>query len=141
MRICDWSSDVCSSDLQSDWRRAMSENLAGDFRGAPNRPDRGKPADGPAVADLTDRYRAVRRLTETLAAPLSAEDQQVQSMPDASPTTWHRAHVPWFFETFLLNPNLPGYAVFDPTRSEESRVGKECVSTCNVQCSRIPYKK
>src|SRR3546814_9869867 len=116
MRICDWSSDVCSSDLQSDWRRAMSENLAGDFRGAPNRPDRGKPADGKAVADLTDRYRAVRRLTETLAAPLSAEDQQVQSMPDVSPTKWQRAHVTWVFETFLLTPNLTGYA-----RSEEHK--------------------
>src|SRR3546814_16291495 len=35
-------------------------------------------------------------------------------MPDSSPTKWHRAHVTWFFETFLLKPNLPGYAVFDP---------------------------
>lgn len=92
----------------------MSENLAGDFRGGPGRPNPGGPADGKAAADLTDRYRAVRRLTETLAAPLSAEDQQVQSMPDASPTKWHRAHVTWFFETFLLKPNLPGYSDFDP---------------------------
>src|SRR3546814_21131200 len=35
-------------------------------------------------------------------------------MPDSSPTKWHRSHVTWFFETFLLKPNLPGYAVFDP---------------------------
>ncbi len=60
------------------------------------------------------RYRAVRRLTEEIAAPLSAEDQQVQSMPDVSPTKWHQAHVTWFFETFLLKPGLPGYEAFHP---------------------------
>lgn len=56
----------------------------------------------------------MRALTEALAAPLSAEDQQVQSMPDASPTKWHLAHVTWFFETFVLAPYLPGYRAFDP---------------------------
>ena len=58
-------------------------------------------------------FRSVRAETERRAAPLGAEDQMVQSMPDASPTKWHRAHTTWFFEQFLLVPHLPGYRVFD----------------------------
>ncbi len=53
---------------------------------------------------LIERFLAVRELTERLAAPLSAEDQLMQSMPSASPTKWHRAHTTWFFETFVLRP-------------------------------------
>ena len=52
---------------------------------------------------LVAAYRRVRARTEALAAPLSAEDQQLQSMPDASPTKWHRAHTTWFFEAFVLS--------------------------------------
>jgi ergothioneine biosynthesis protein EgtB len=58
-------------------------------------------------------FRRVRAETEARAAPLSAEDQIVQSMPDASPTKWHRAHVTWFFEQFLVKPNDPSYRDFD----------------------------
>jgi ergothioneine biosynthesis protein EgtB len=71
------------------------------------------PADRDPAA-LARRYAETRRRTEALAEPLSAEDQTVQSMPDVSPTKWHRAHTSWFFETFLLEPHLPGYRVFDP---------------------------
>jgi ergothioneine biosynthesis protein EgtB len=64
--------------------------------------------------DLSDRFQSVRGATEALAAGLTEEDQCVQSMPDASPTKWHRAHTTWFFEQFVLVPNVPGYQVFDP---------------------------
>lgn len=70
-----------------------------------------------SVADLRCRYHSVRANSEALAAPLSPEDQVVQSMPDASPTKWHLAHTTWFFETFLLMPHLPDYRAFDPAFS------------------------
>src|SRR3981081_2649650 len=60
-----------------------------------------------------ERFRAVRAETERRAAPLGPEDQVVQSMADASPTKWHRAHTTWFFEHFLLVSHLPDYRVFD----------------------------
>src|SRR5688572_2340926 len=66
------------------------------------------------TAPTIEDYRRVRDLTEALAEPLSPEDQTVQSMADVSPTKWHRAHVTWFFETFLLMPNRPGYEPFHP---------------------------
>ena len=59
------------------------------------------------------RYSAIRRASRALAAPLSAEDCTIQSMPDASPVKWHLAHTTWFFETFVLVPNLANYKVFD----------------------------
>ena len=64
---------------------------------------------------LVDRYDQVRAHTETLAAPLSPEDQTVQSMPDVSPTKWHRAHVTWFFETFVLAPHEQSFSPFQDT--------------------------
>src|SRR5882757_4376268 len=66
-----------------------------------------------ARAAWREVFRAVRAETERRAEPLSAEDQVVQSMPDASPTKWHLAHTSWFFETFVLAPHAPGHRAFD----------------------------
>jgi ergothioneine biosynthesis protein EgtB len=62
-------------------------------------------------------FWAVRAHTERLCAHLTPEDQCIQSMDDASPAKWHRAHTTWFFEQFLLLPSLPGYAAFSPAFS------------------------
>lgn len=64
---------------------------------------------------LTRRFDEVRSHTEMLAGPLSPEDQTVQSMADVSPTKWHRAHVTWFFETFVLADNEDGFKPFQDT--------------------------
>jgi ergothioneine biosynthesis protein EgtB len=71
--------------------------------------DSGSPAQ-----DLVEAFLLVRNETERRAAPLTAEDQLIQSMPDASPAKWHRAHTTWFFEQFLLGEHCGGYKPFHP---------------------------
>jgi ergothioneine biosynthesis protein EgtB len=61
---------------------------------------------------IRSRYKAVRSATSALTASFSAEDQMVQSCPEASPMKWHQAHTTWFFETFVLRPFLKGYKPF-----------------------------
>ncbi|GAC70627.1 ergothioneine biosynthesis protein EgtB [Gordonia soli] len=65
-----------------------------------------------STSALASRFLGVRGLTDLLASRLSPEDQVPQSMTESSPAKWHRAHVTWFFEEFILRP-LPSYAVYD----------------------------
>ena len=67
----------------------------------------------PQPSSLADQFSAVRAQTEALAKPLTPEDCQLQSMPDASPTKWHLAHLTWFFETFILEKFETGFEPFD----------------------------
>lgn len=69
---------------------------------------------GSDVLDVSirSRYKTVRSATSALAASFSAEDQMVQSCPEASPMKWHQAHTTWFFETFVLRPFLKEYKPF-----------------------------
>ena len=68
---------------------------------------------GPKPTSLHDRLMETRRLSLTLAQPLSDEDQVVQANDDSSPTKWHLAHTTWFFEAFVLPRYLPGFHLFN----------------------------
>ena len=91
---------------------------------APSQPISSAPLGAPVEAsaslplecpELARRYAQVRAATEALAAPLSPEDQSLQSTDFASPTKWHLAHTTWYFETFVLaGLGGDGPAPFDP---------------------------
>src|SRR3546814_17966673 len=99
MRISDWSSDVCSSDLRTDHAfGALGRGQAGDM--AQRRPN-----------DLADAQMRRERREGVLEHDLGGAAEIAFLAPI------HRGDI-------------------DP-RSEERRVGKECVSTCRSRWS--PY--
>ncbi|MEO0560266.1 MAG: ergothioneine biosynthesis protein EgtB [Bacteroidota bacterium] len=67
----------------------------------------------PTTTTLADRFATVRAATEAFCEPLVTEDYVVQSMEDVSPTKWHLAHTTWFWETFVLSPHAPDYALYN----------------------------
>jgi ergothioneine biosynthesis protein EgtB len=64
--------------------------------------------------NLLEKYITVRKYTEELCKPLKTEDYVVQPIADVSPPKWHIGHTTWFFETFVLKPNMEKYEEFDP---------------------------
>src|SRR3546814_17220434 len=107
MRISDWSSDVCSSDLAALPQRPGGKHLCRLERD-PARPDR---TAGPRLGCRFDepgemaRLRPQRRAERQRALEMRAERQ------------------------FLGQPHRDGH----PPRSEARRVGKGCVGTCRVR--------
>ncbi|MEQ8471877.1 MAG: ergothioneine biosynthesis protein EgtB [Marinoscillum sp.] len=59
------------------------------------------------------RFQKVRKQTLKLVEPLEIEDFVVQPIEDVSPPKWHLAHTTWFFEVFVLVPNVKGYQLFN----------------------------
>ena len=100
---CPFACSSSASSPSSSQSASVSSSLA----------ERGAAATA-QFSELAARYAAVRAVTMRLAAPLSDEDCQVQSMPDASPAKWHLAHLTWFFETFLLERFECDFTAFDP---------------------------
>src|SRR3546814_14681784 len=98
MRISDWSSDVCSSDLLCNGVGTIST--------------------GESVPDLRDKF--------ILGAGASAAVRAV----GGTSTHTHALSVA-ITPTALTIDQIPAH------RSEERRVGKECVSTCRSRWS--PY--
>jgi len=68
--------------------------------------------DSDVRATLLARFDDIRNTTTGLTQPLAIEDYVIQSSPDCSPAKWHLAHTTWFFENFLLIPELRGYVPF-----------------------------
>lgn len=63
---------------------------------------------------LLSCYQVVRQQTLKLCEPLQLSDYELQAAEFVSPVKWHLAHTSWFFETFLLKPNIAGYQEFHP---------------------------
>ncbi len=64
--------------------------------------------------NLLQAYETVRQRSKQICGPLQTEDYVVQPIPDVSPPKWHLGHTTWFFETFILKPNVVGYQEFNP---------------------------
>lgn len=59
------------------------------------------------------KYKEIRSYTLELCKPLQTEDFVVQPADFTSPAKWHLGHTTWFFETFILKPNIPTYTEFN----------------------------
>src|SRR3546814_13816032 len=125
MRISDWSSDVCSSDLCCLDHQCRKRD----------KHDQRKISDGKPKAEAeagNGGTATTPRAGHTRPASLPCVHERARH-PVHSPVTsrceggWP-AHRPW------LSP-LPDQAA---CRSEERRVGKECVSTCRSRWSPVP---
>src|SRR3546814_19880551 len=99
MRISDWSSDVCSSDLR---RMTMPQ------------------------------YLSIHPLTRQAFAPygdvIEADPSTVRLINNGTTERFHRLGV----------TEAEGDGIIISIRSEERRVGKECVSTCRSRWSPFP---
>src|SRR3546814_14873829 len=114
MRISDWSSDVCSSDLFNHFWRAPSDEHPGDLlyiqgHGSPGIYARSF-MEGRITEPQLDNFR------------MEVDGRGVSSYPH-----------PWLMPEYWQTPTV------SMGRSEERRVGKECVSTCRSRWS--PYHK
>src|SRR3546814_13536685 len=115
VRISDWSSDVCSSDL-----------LARRPRHRPARPARGAALDPSAAMDRTPRRRRNRK-----RAPLKPCGHGVHPAAVGGASLYR----------LLGRADFVVALMASAMRSEERRVGKECVSTCRCRWSPFHYKK
>src|SRR3546814_10287572 len=140
MRISDWSSDVCSSDLKTDQDDVLSKELDRLLDGAIRRGE-ARPASG--AAGRLDEGRALVVMGEAGAGKSRAlkrqfrnrkEFQNLHEINGDGPLVSISAPSPCTLKQLGLSL-LRGLGY--ETRSEERRVGKECVSTCRSRWS--PY--
>jgi ergothioneine biosynthesis protein EgtB len=94
-----------------------------------------------AEQTLTDQYLRVRAHSEAICRGLETEDYVVQPIADVSPPKWHLGHTTWFWETFVLVPNVPDYRIFHEDfsyvfNSYYETVGKRVLRTDRGNLSR-----
>src|SRR3546814_15682661 len=124
MRISDWSSDVCSSDLEVvalDLQQPGVEGLVVQL-------DVGRDELAELLLGVDEELLAV---PEGVVA-IEGDDLYHRGLP-CGPATCSAAHAASSRPSSVLG----GPATKGQTRSEERRVGKECVSTCRSRWS--PY--
>src|SRR3546814_10712170 len=116
MRISDWSSDVCSSDLRVDGRPVvilyLTRVLVGDVAGA--------------MAEVREMWRA-RGHDPYVIADEVFWNVTADRRPASFTTRPQESRIRLFDAITSYNPYESGRPSH---RSEERRVGKECVSTC-----------
>src|SRR3546814_18235308 len=117
MRISDWSSDVCSSDLQTMRALLQAARMVA-------RPEQVDLAVGIAVG--------LQTLEHGKSVLQSATgDRYRQGIASA-----HAGRVPAAVFAMLRVCDVGAEYAAEAKRSEERRVGKECVSTCRSRWSR-----
>ncbi|GAB3784709.1 ergothioneine biosynthesis protein EgtB [Spirosoma horti] len=94
-----------------------------------------------AEQTLTEQYYRVRLHSEAICRGLETEDYVVQPVADVSPPKWHLGHTTWFWETFVLKPNVPDYRIFHDDfsyvfNSYYETVGKRVLRTDRGNLSR-----
>lgn len=90
---------------------------------------------------LIQQYLRVRAHSEAICRGLETEDYVVQPTADVSPPKWHLGHTTWFWETFVLIPNVPDYQIFHDDfsyvfNSYYETVGKRVLRTDRGNLSR-----
>src|SRR3546814_10925543 len=114
MRISDWSSDVCSSDLEKALGRKVDFTVANDYRTVSEALDQGFSLD--AVRSRSKAFKSITRISDALAAsgPRAEErlEPRIASVPGRPVQEIRRCR---------------------SFRSEDGRVGIECVSTGRVR--------
>src|SRR3546814_19838042 len=112
MRISDWSSDVCSSDLLTAFGQAMSGLFVSDevVKGS--------------MASYTFEHMEISAYRSLIAAAEAVGDQQTKQVckeilaEEEAMASWLGEHLALVTSRFL------------EMGSDERREGKECVSTC-----------
>src|SRR3546814_14327869 len=127
MRISDWSSDVCSSDLRILHEWGVMERMAGNI-------ERSQELIGRSLAVKPDQPAALRTFGTdykySYGDPVFTRLNGVASgLAEAAPLDQVQLH-------YAL-----AKAYDDVNRSEERRVGKECVSTCRSRWAPYHLKK